>query len=138
VAICQVLNNKRITTLTTTIFKITRCRIQVTMRNVVINSSLDHSNMTTPITKTWLPLQTTLVNNSNQGGRVATTITILEGPPLTPAIMEAAPHRLQKETKACPLSIMLHKRLRMMWPLLNQLQLLRGRQEPNQRRVCRK
>jgi hypothetical protein len=137
VAICQVLSNKRITTLTTTIFKITRCRIQVTMRNVVINSSQDHSNMTTPITKTWLPLQTTLVNNSNQGDRVAATITILEGLPLTPAIMEAAPHRLQKETKACPLSIMLHKRLRMMWPLLNQPQLLR-RQEPNQRRVCRK
>ena len=136
VAICLLLSNKRITTLTTTIFKI-RSQIQVIMGKEAINSSQEHSNMTTLITKTWLPHHKTLQTSSiNLGDRVA-PITMLEGPPATPRITEVTLQLFPKETKVYPLSTILHSQLKMMCLPLN-LPILRQLQEYNKRAMYRK
>ena len=137
-AICLHLNSRRVTTLTTTIFKI-HCRIQVTMVKEAINSSPDLSNMTTLITQIWLPHQTTLIINSNRGDKVA-AITILEGPPpIAPAIITEVPQqqRSPKETKVYRLSTILHSQLKMMCLPLN-LPILRQLQEYNKRAMYHK
>lgn len=136
-ATCLHLNSRRVTTLTTTIFKI-HCRIQVTMVKEAINSSRDLSNMTTLITQIWLPPQTTLIINSNRGDRVA-AITMLERPPIAPAIITEVPQqqRSPKETKVYPLSTILHSQLRMMCLPLN-LPILRQLQEYNKRAMYHK
>ena len=136
VAICLLLSNKRITTLTTTIFKI-RSQIQVIMGKEAINSSQEHSNMTTLITKTWLPHHKTLqTSGSNLGDRVA-PITMLEGPPATPRITEVTLQLFPKETKVYTLSTIPHRQLKMMLPLLNR-PTLRQLEEYNKLTLCPK